>query len=287
MPRKKKKAKEAKESSIDKIINYLKLNYKRLYTLTYTPSRENILRALEVYKFCMENGLFRSIDACVAKDLEERKRTGRPTYSYRRMENFIKELGLYKVDGYWMMVKWLIKLTPGYESEEVLTQEEIEEIGSGETTLEAEKITVDVNFITYAPPLDMEEYGVDADIDKDVRRIIETEIKFNPSLTDELVSAMLALIENKVWEISLFEPFTAGNVTYYHYKTVEHEVDYNFLANVKFLDVTVKIRGGKIVEREEEVRREYNYSAVGTLIRWIFYPFNLVPKTAMLKVVKG
>lgn len=272
---------EARESPLEQIINYLKLNYRRRYKNTYTLTRENIMRALEVVEFCFKNGLYQSVDACVADDLKERKRLGRPTYDYRRMENFIKELGLYQLMGYWMVVRWLIKLTPGYESGEELTQEEIEEIGDGEKRLEREKIDADVNVIAYAPPIDMTKYSIHELIKNDVRMVLQVLIGFNPGLSQTLIDDMMRDIEGRDYEISLFEPFTKEAIDYHHHSIVEDIVEVHVTALVRFYDLIVKIRGGKVVEKEEVVRREYEYKEAMGFGRPVYYPFKLIPKSVV------
>jgi len=106
---------ESNVSLEDVIINFLSKNYKRMYAISYAPTKENIVRALNVYRFCIWEGLFRSVDECVARDLEYRRRKGLATYSYRRMENFIKELGLYRIGGYWMVAQYDIKFSLKYK----------------------------------------------------------------------------------------------------------------------------------------------------------------------------
>jgi len=193
----------------DVIINFLSQNYKRLYAISYTPSRENIVRALRVYEFCMREGLFRSVDECVAKDLEYRRRKGLATYSYRRMENFIKELGLYKLNGYWLVAQWDIKFSLKYKG------------SKGE-------IDVDTTITLYAPllpdmyiPKEYEEMIYD-----DVSFILIHHLQFPFELTANLEVYRLdfELKEMKLGKV---------NVDYHHYTKTKQYVYFDILAIVK------------------------------------------------------
>jgi len=174
-------------------VDYLVKNYRRMYGTTYSPTPENVVRALEVYSYCMVEGLYRSVDECVARELEYRRRRGLPTYSYRRMENFIKELGLYRVGGNWLVTEFLVKV-------------------SGEYSSTKSDVFVDVSHFLYAPLMDL---TVDEDlaIGRTIE-VIEGEVGVNPVL--------MGFIEWRV-EHSLIEPL---NTKYINYREVKQVVEY-------------------------------------------------------------
>jgi len=82
-----------------KIIDKL---YHRRYAVTLSYTYENVSRALKVYKHAIENHL--TLYGAIISYYG---------YRYRRMENFIRELGLYTEDG-WLHLKVLAKIYLSY-----------------------------------------------------------------------------------------------------------------------------------------------------------------------------
>jgi len=195
--------------SEDIFVKYLLSRYRREYFLTYYPSEENVRRALEVYRFCMREGLFRSVDECVAEDLKRREAEGRPTYSYRRMENFIKELGLYEVGGYWLVAFYLVKFSLRYKS----ARSDVE---------------IDSTFTLYAPLDPYLEFHEESDdlMTNDVNFILLNYL----GLHFELISRLEPY--RKDWEII---ESGLGNIetTYIHYKETKQIVDIDDIVIVK------------------------------------------------------
>jgi len=193
--------------SEDLFVRYLLLRYKREYFLTYAPTVENIKRALEVYRFCMREGLFRSVDECVAEDLKRREAEGRPTYSYRRMENFIKELGLYEVGGYWLVAFYLVKFSLRYKSAK-------------------SDVEIDTTFTLYAPLDPYMEFHHESDelMENDVNYILLEYLQ----LPFELISKLEPDEDRKDWEI--IEPI---ETTYIHYTETKQIVEIDDLVIIK------------------------------------------------------
>lgn len=80
--------------------------YQRRYTVTLIPTDENIWRALEIYKFGVENHLtlINAIGLWYG-------------YRYRRMENFMRELQLWRTNKGWLHREILVKIYGRYDHE--------------------------------------------------------------------------------------------------------------------------------------------------------------------------
>lgn len=78
--------------------------YERRYRVTLSPTTENIERALSVYDYAVKN--YKSLIGAIV-DLYG--------YRYRRLENFMRELGLWR-EGKWLHVKVLARSFAYYPS---------------------------------------------------------------------------------------------------------------------------------------------------------------------------
>jgi len=87
------------EEDFKQTIEKVKDQYRRRYAVTLSPTIRNITRAIEIYKNAVENHwtLYRAIINTYG-------------YRYRRMENFMKELGLWLPKQGWLHPKILTKL---------------------------------------------------------------------------------------------------------------------------------------------------------------------------------
>lgn len=237
----------SEEVQRDIFLEYLKKHYKKQYYTTYSPTDENIERALEVYEFCMLKGLFRSVDECVDADLKFRKRNGLKTYGYRRMENFLKELGLYRVGGYWFTAEYTVKASTFY-------------VGNGD-------IEINVDYILYAPPLDLtfredEENRENDDayeVVKDTIQLIMTEhynLRFLLGHIDDVRywRVEFSINEEKIGEII---------PKYFRYDEIKQRVYYS----------------GEIII--DKPRYKYQYDLSGFIVKPLFRPFSIISKIIM------
>ena len=101
-------------NDLEQTRDYVMQNYERRYTVTLRFTDENVEKALEVYKFGVENclGIAEAINSVYG-------------YRYRRMENFLKECKLWKEGEGWLHWKVLTKLYMDYESKKDRVRVEI------------------------------------------------------------------------------------------------------------------------------------------------------------------
>jgi len=90
---------------VKRTLEYIKKNYERKYRVTLTPTYENFIEALKVWKYGVTHhkGIVSSIIDIYG-------------YRYRRMENFVRECKLWKELEGWLHFKTLTKIYTEYKS---------------------------------------------------------------------------------------------------------------------------------------------------------------------------
>jgi len=89
------------------ILELLLSTYRRMYRVTLTPTRENIEEALRVYDYGVKNnlGLIATLREIYG-------------YRYRRMENFLRELGLWEEGRGWRTIRVSVNIYNSYVGRE-------------------------------------------------------------------------------------------------------------------------------------------------------------------------
>jgi len=91
------------EEAFREFVEYCKKHYRRRYRVTLAFDMDNLRRAWNVYRYAIYRKLtlYRSILELYG-------------YRYRRMENFIKELGIWKPGKGWVVLTAVVKVTVSY-----------------------------------------------------------------------------------------------------------------------------------------------------------------------------